>query len=496
MPQEDSNNPEIPQVSGTQLGAPQNSLRGFIQSMVNIHASRENAATSELNKMLTAAHAGFPVDPKVVEKTAKRAGIPLMKPQDMQGLLNPPKQADPQQDQATPGGKAAPLDPSGVQQDPHAQAYNVKAITDVKERQKVETNHAVDGIIRQAVTNHRLKGANDQQTLEYTHQLMADKSAALSGDPRALGRLAQAGEAKIDIPTATWVSYTPKQKDQYLEMSRGAEPEAQKHQRIDAAATHLIDQGAFDSPEAAYQAATSLADGKGLTPEMQAHMKPVSLSDMTKEVKIAGDLGDLGLSGSQIWSTARGANLTGLTNYFPKNFTTIQQQLMSVRKQEAGTSSFAAQTQRMDVTGYTDKDTGKKIPGKLQTEADTAPIRAQAAKDEADFRMKTLAQRLDMETKTVEQKNSLDQYKALVDLKRAKGSGAVSDAVMQAAEKDVAGKFGVKLVEVNNLMHFLTGGQHLEAAPGQPSTDSMIPDMAPPTSGDQDPAAAAAGGPQ
>lgn len=498
MPIQDQTPDQIPATPGVKTGIP-GPAGALVNALVNIHNSRKNAAVGQLNQMLTAAHSGFPIDPKAVEKTAKRAGLPLMHPDDMKGL-----QESEQQQSPSPGPAKNELGdsmPSAKQPDPYTQAYNVKAITDVKERQKVETNHAVDGMIRTAVTNHQLQGNNEQATLKYTGQLLELKQAALNGDARSLGKLAQAGEVKIDIPTAVWTSYDPTQKYKYLEMSRGAETEAQRNLRIQTAATHLIDQGSFDSPEAAYQAATTLADGKGLTPEEQAHMKPVSLGDMAKEVKIVGDLGDIGFSGNQIWSMARGAGLVGMASYFPKNFTPIQQKLLAVKQQAVGVEAMNARTSRMSVVGFTDAE-GKKIPGRLETEAATAPMRAETEREMAQFRMQTLAQELDLKAKTAEQKNSLDQYKALVDLKRAKGTGAVSDAVMMAAEKDVASKFGVKLVEVNNLMHFLTGGTHLESAPGgadfAPATSPEVPMTSSPGVPDtsEDPATAGAGRPQ
>lgn len=474
--------------SGVNLGGPgQGSLTGFIQSMVNIHAQRQKSAAGDLDRQLLAAQKGFPVDPKAIEKTAKKAGIPLMHPDDMKGLLEKPAQQ----------GQTAKPSIDTQQPDQYTQAYNVKAISDVKDRQKVETNHAIDGMVRQAVTNHALRGANEQQVMEYTGQLMTKKQAALNGDSRALGQLAAAGEMKLDIPTNVWQGYSPKQKEQFLEMQRGAETESQKNGRMEAAAIHLIDVGAFNTPEAAYQAATALADGKGLTPEMRAQMRPTSMTDMTKEVGIADNLAGMGFSGDQIWNMARGANLTGISNYFPKGFTTLQQQQMAARKQQIGIEGMNAQTGRMEVTGYTDKS-GKKVAGRLETEAARTDLQSQ----ELDIRQtqaESTAKKIDMAMKTKEDKDFVAQYTALADIKRA--GGRVDDDVMKLMEKKLVEKAGgqVTVEEVNNFFHFITGGTHPVLKMGvSPSSAQKLMDQGDMDSGtdDTDPASSGAGRPQ
>jgi hypothetical protein len=495
MPQ-DPQDPSIPAASGTQLGGAPNSLRGFIQSMVNIHTSRENAATSELNKMLTAAHAGFPVDPNAVTKTAKKAGIPLMKPQDMHGLLNPPPEA------GQPAGGSQSQTPAAPKKnelgdtinDPHAAAYNVKAITDVKQRQKVETNHSIDGMIRQAVTNHQLQGANEQQTLEYTHSLMQKKQAALNGDPRALGQLAASGNVSIDVPTNVWMAYNPKQREQYLEMTRGAESDASKAARVQSAATHLVDQGAFDTPEAAYQAAASLADGKGVPAELKSHMRPTSLVDLTKQVDVAGKMADIGLSGSQLWEAAQGANLTGIANYFPKNFTTIQQQMMaqknkglSIEQQRVGVEGENARTSRMQVTGY-DKD-GKHISGSLENQQTEYQARLLSAQN--------TAARIDHALTVTKNTELRDEFTALVNLSRSKNK--VDPELMNFMETRLVKAAGgsVTPTEVKSWFGFVTTPGIQINPPDDSSTQgSAAEKVLSPDNDNTDPAAAAAGAPQ
>jgi hypothetical protein len=498
----------VSEKSGTQTHIP--GVAGkLIDSMINIKTNRQNAAVSELNQQLTAAHAGFPVNSDSMIKTAKRAGIDISsKLPDLlaqkqtnagggaAGEIDKTERAGPQASGGSvsmsslgPGGSAA-LDPkdkkqTGNVEDPHAAAYAVDKIVDVKERQKKQTELAVDGIVRQAVTNHRLRGASDQATLEYTSTLMGLKTEALSGDPRALGKLAQSGNMSIDVPTNVFMSYTPQQKSQYLEMTRGAETDAQKASRIQGAQLHLLDSKAFTDPEAAFQAATLLADGKSLTPEIQAKMRPTSLSDMMDEVKIAHDLGDQGFTGEQVWSMARGMGLTGVSNYMPKNFQTTQQQIMAQKNRQlgideksVGVQGYAAQTQRMDVTGYTGED-GKHVQGRLESEGQ----RAQAEADKWALESKQFGERLEHQVKTEDQKVALTQYQALVDLRRAKGSGTISDAVMQAAEKDVANRFGVSLKSVNGFTHFITGATHLEVDNDAPDTGTpqAKPDVLAPT---------------
>jgi hypothetical protein len=448
--------------------------------MVNIHAQRQKSAAGDLDRQLLAAQKGFPVDPKAVEKTAKKAGLPLMKPEDMKGLLEKP--AD--------GAK-----PTINTQEPdqYKQAYNVAAIKDVGDRQKAETSHGIDGMIRTAVQNHALRGANETQVLQYTKNLMTLKDAALNGDPRALGKLSAAGELKIDVPTQVWQSYSPQQKNKYLEMSRGAETEAEKNGRIQAAATHLIDAGAFTSPEAAYQAAASLADGKGLTPEMKATMRPTSVQDLTKEVGIVDNLAAIGLSGPQIWDMARGANLTGISNYFPKNFTPIQQKMMSIRQQEANTGSANAQTERMGVTGFTDSS-GQKIPGRLESEGKRTAIEQQEA-DARKLAAENTANRIQAAMKTAADKDFIATYTAMVDIKRA--GGRVDPQVMNLMQEKLVEKGGgtYTIEDVKSWYNYIIGGSHKEMKVGiAPGSDTIPADST--TDDSTDPAASAAGRPQ
>jgi hypothetical protein len=483
------------------MGRPSGSFTGLIQSLANIGAARKNAAGADLDRQLLAAQKGFPVDPKAIQKSAKKAGIPLMSNEDMEGMMKQPQQGG-QSQQGQPQQKQ--LQGPVSKNDP----YNVKAITNVNDRQKMETNHAVDGMVRQAVTNAHLRGQDEQSVLNLTHQLMQLKTRALNGDPRALGQLSAAGELKIDIPTETWNSYNPKQKGQFLEMQRGAETEAQKNQRTQAAATHLIDAGSFTDPQSAYQAATVLADGGSMSPELQSKMRPTSLNDLVSEVGIAGKLADIGLTGNQITSTVRGANLTGIGNYFPTGFHTIQQQELAqkntelgIQKQQTGIEGANAQTSRMQVTGIDKKGPDGKIthtPGELENQASEAQARMAAAQN--------VASRLNNLTKTQADRDFVAQYTALVDLKRS--GGQVDPDVISLMEKKLVEKSGgsITVDQAKDFWNYVSFG-YLSSGTHPVMKVGMSPEAAQQTFGmgsststdtndNTDPAAAAAGSPQ
>jgi hypothetical protein len=473
----------------------------IINTMINIKQAQKNHAASQLDQQLRAAHAGFPIDPKAVEKTAKKAGLPL--PTD-EGTLKGMTQPQGEQNTPTPGHGTQPQ--GGKQEDPNTQAFNPSAIKDVKERQKAETGLAVDGMIRQAVTNAQLRGHNQQQILEYTGHLQQLKDQALSGDPRALGQLATAGQLKMDVPTAVWQGYSPQQKAQYLEVQRGGETDSEKFGRVQAAATNLLSQGYATDPQTAYQAAAALADGKGLPADVAAKIRPTSLMDLTKEVDIADKFAEMGFSGDQIAGMARGAGMTGFANYLPKGMVTLQQQMMGVRQTEAkasmtsaGASAMNAQTGRIDAQGYTDKS-GKKIPGRLETEAN----RVEAEKGESQARMlaaQNTAARIEKAMKTDADKAFLANFTAMVDLARA-GKTKIDPGLYNYMEQQLVSRTGgeVSIEDSRSFMNYLTFGafgtsQKMVVAPkkaGEPTTTTEpIPD-------DQsaDPAAAAAGVPQ
>ena len=172
----------------------------------------------------------------------------------------------------------------------------------------------------------------------------------------------------------------------------------------------------------------------------------------------------MGLSGAQIWDMARTSNLTGISNALPKNFQTTQQQIktqkdkqLQIEQASVNVAATNATTERMRTTGYTDAS-GKHVAGQLETSAATEAVRAQAEADQWKFKNEQLAEELKFKAKTEQQKNTLNQYQVLVDLKRAKGPNAVDPALMRAAEMAVAPMFGKKFKEVHGLSHYLTFG--------------------------------------
>ena len=63
------------------------SIMKMMTTMVQMQESKKQMAGQNLEKMMKMAEAGFPIDPAAITKTAKQAGMPIMKGEDMKALV-------------------------------------------------------------------------------------------------------------------------------------------------------------------------------------------------------------------------------------------------------------------------------------------------------------------------------------------------------------------------------------------------------------------------
>lgn len=478
--------------------------KGILSILANYHQAQEQRGAQNLDRMLLAADKGFPVDPRAVTKAAKKAGIPLMNGEQARDMVQ-----GHQPQQQGKSGAAQPPENDGTQSQKGSQPdpYNVAAISDVKQRQKVETNHAVDGIIRQAVTNAKLRGSNDEQILKNTQDMLALKSQALAGDSKAYGKLLKLGEIKPDISAQAYNSFSPDQKQKFLGTLYGAESDASKAQRTTGVATHLMSEGYFSSPADAAKAAAVIAEGGTLPPDLQQKMRPTSLGDMVKEVGIAGTLFESGFTGGMVAQYARLGNLGGLANVLPTDFQSIQQQQIALKKgdqkiqqQDANTSSTNAATSRMSVAGIDKKNSDGTIThtkGTLEIQEDEAQARKLSAEN--------IANRIQATAKTQSDKDFIASYNAMVDIKRA--GGAVDPGMMNYMQERLVKQTGgeVTIDQAKDFWNYVTFGVYsgthpvmkIGASPeGAAKTFGVDPNAADTSDSTSDPATAGAGSPQ
>lgn len=330
-------------------------ISNVIGMIANYHAAKENQAVRDIQRMNEAMKAGFQPDPKAYTKAWKNAGVPLISGKDASAV----------QQHGQDGGQQSPTPPSqqgmqpAGQEDPHAQAFNVKSITDVKQRQQKETELQVDGVIRQAVTNAHLKGANQQQVLEQTQQMLDLKGKALKGDMNALGTMYRMGEIKgVDIPAQVYNGYTDAQKAQYGNLQLGYEAPAAKAQRIASSAQAQVTEGRFTNLEDATKYVTAVESGGPVPKDIADKAVLHPLSDMVKGAESMDVFAHMGYSGDQLvqmankFSTMGMAALpAGLQSIYQENAKTAQMNAQSGRI-EAGAAASRAGTDKESVEGF------------------------------------------------------------------------------------------------------------------------------------------------
>lgn len=465
---------------------------GAITGMIsNYHKAKENAATVQVQKMTAAMSAGFPVDPKAMTKAFKNAGIPLMTGPDATALVDHGSKASKgaaargDGPQAASGGQptlnrrdgGAPFvsgtDPkTGQPQDPHAAAFNLASIADVKARQKKETELSVDHIVRQAVTNHRLQGANDQQTLELTHNLLDLKAKSINGDMQAYGTLLRMGEIKgVDIPAQVFAGMNEKQKSAYIATQAGYESPQETTARVSQSAQAQLTQGRFDNLEDATAYVNAVNSGTPIPPELTAKEHAHTLSDLATSVGVLDTFAKMGYNGNSLIDIAQKYPVMGI-NSLPKGMQSIY--LTEARNQttEAGAAATNAQTGRTQTEGYNKKDPDGKpvhVQGTLEDEMSSQSIRAAEVK----------AQMMKVEAymKGAENKEFLSGYAQTMLSARAK-PGSIPQSVLDDWNKALVERAGGTITEEQVSTWFGLSSKKVQGVsfptPGAETSDNQV----------------------
>lgn len=440
MPQQDNTSTQapLPDVGGGQQGARPGSLTGFIQQIANFHQAKQAHAASELDRALRMNDAGFPMDPGHMLKLAKKSGLPVITGADATALTNHSPQGGQQPSPKAQGGQ--PQSKEGGGPDPNAAKYDVNSIKDPKERAEREKELTFDGIIRQRAQNGQLKGENENKTLQLTSQMLALKSRAMEGDKQAIGQLMQLGEINPDIKLVEWQAMSDKQRGDSLDILAGHESSAQFEARTTNIADSMVTSGKFKDPAMAAKAARVIAAGGDLTPEMKSAMVKNTPTDLANEAKLANELVNLGVPANQVGKVARAASLGGLENALPTGIKPVILQQLALQKQQVGLEGARV--------GLEQKRIGLEF-ARIQMEGKKA--------DE-------MAKKMELAAKTEADKATLEQFMALVDIKKA--GGTVPKEILSAMSDKVAGMAGLEMTQVNDWFHFVTGGTHGEWASG------------------------------
>lgn len=426
----------VPGPRGPDLSGVADSFSRMAMFMVQMNEQKKVHAAQDLDRMLNMVQGGFPIDPSAIVKAAKKAGTPIMKPEDMKAAVTPPSPTQ------TAGQGVAKTGAGATGQPGPAQA--VQGITKGQDNLQQFKNNALQFWYDNAMNMAQKKGVRDQALMEYSTKVADLKNRAVDGDNVAMGRLMNLNEIPFKIDQAMWNAMSDKQKTGMMDVAAGRETEKEFNARKDALAESLITSGKISDPELAQRAGDALAHGNPLPPDVRAGMKPFTFKDLTQEAALSNQLIELGVPPEKIASVSQAAMLGGLQNALPTGLKPLALQTIQIHQKE-----LEVQAGRLGVEAYEAKT------GRERMVAEEAHWQAMASK-------------LDAEAQTAKQKAAYEQFLSLVQLKK---SGAkIDDAIYNAAQSKLGEAFGVEAKETNNFFHWLTGGTHLEFTP-KPATD-------------------------
>lgn len=423
----------------------------MMTALVNAEMMKKQQAGESLTKQIALVQAGFPIDPNAIRKTAKAAGFPIMKPDDMAAHVQSAAQGG---GPSTSGTNASQKPPDPTQIKPNLPGVTpptggprspVSNVGQAKTQEQMRGD-ALDQWVAHAQKIAQMKGMTEQAKLENDLTLTQLKSDALKGNNEALGKLFRMGEIPFDIKREQWLAMNPDQQRQALNIAAGAESPAEFNQRRDRIAENLVSSGKFKDPQDAFAAADTLAKGQGIPASLQAKETPFTFKEMTEAAQFMNQLAELGVPPDQLAARAEAARTGGFSAAFPAG---VKLTPLSVQEMELRQKQLGLEQEKIGIEGK-----------RLGLEAGRMEIEV--------ARYNAMAAKLDLEAKNEKVKADAEQFKALVDIKKA--GGKVDDTIMQAAQEKVAQHLGVDVKQVNDFFHFLTGGTHPEFKP-KPATD-------------------------
>lgn len=418
---------------GTMQVDPQNTgagaLQHLAQTLVGIKDARQKQATDQLERMMKAAEAGFPIDPKAIEKTAKRAGLPIASHEDMKGMIDPKLNgSDKGGGGSTPGGGTT--GGGSPQSNPNA------AVVQGKQGVHARREAALNAWIGQALALSRARGDNALKQEQLKGQMLDLKAQAAQGDKEAVGKLMAAGEIPFNINQVQWQGATDEQRRAMIDMAAGHESDAEFKKRATGISESLIASGKITDPSQAFKAGEILAKGGQLTGDTAAAVNKYTFSELADQAKLANELVQLGVPPDKIAGVTRAAAAGGIQNALPTALNPIVLQELNAQKAHYKAMEAAEQS-------------------KLTLEQRRLLLEVRNAQ--------TTAKKLDLAEQREDAKESVEFFKSLVDIRKA--GGKIPDAVMKQAINNLADKAGLDVSETKSFWDYLTGGTSYEFTP-------------------------------
>ena len=411
----------------------------LVARIVGIHEHQKQQAMAKLQGAVALQGAGFPVDTKAIMKFAKQAKLPIeTDPEKLKAWLATQMDAKSGKSSAGGGGQeqqqGQPMTAPDGASPSHQEA--VAIANRLQKGEKVDPSEIV-GLRIKAMGEAMLKANNvaaatEQQKADNALQVESLKGQALVGDKGAVGKLMNGAGIPFNFDQAKWAALDDKGRADVMDVFEGHESKADFAARASRIGESMITSGRFSDPASAYKAGNIIASGGTLPAELTAKMKPYTFKELADSAAMMGDLVQLGVPPDKIGKVSSAAMAGGLENALPTGLKPLATQEMALKKAELGLEGarIGLEKERLDIEMVTAQ------------------------------RMDYLAQAKALSEK---QKADIDNFKALVEIKKA--GGKLDDDIIKGASVKAANALGMDAEEVNNTFHFLTGGTHLEFKP-------------------------------
>jgi hypothetical protein len=414
---------------------------GLAEKLVQMRDAKQQHAATQLDMMLRGIQAGLPISPSAFEKTAKQAGIPLMKPEELKQMVATARQGSMTPSPAAAGGPA----PGGQPAQPGAgggaaSGAGVTAMTQGNRGVVDQKSYTLNGWIAAALQKAQLRGETEQKQMEILNRSLDLKKLAYSGDMQAIGALQKLGEIPFDIKLEEWQNATPEQRQGIIDVAAGRVTEADKEKEAKDFADTLFTTGKITDMADATRAGRALAMGGDIPQDVRARMKPFTFAELTSQATMTTDAIAAGVPPKQLGQFLQKANQVGFAAALPKDIRPVVLQQLDVSKAHLGIAQQELKLRQAEMVL-----TGAK---------------------------------LDMMAKKEEDKATMDNFKSMLDMEKIK-KGSVPQPVLDAAMDEVAKRSGLQRQEIKTWWDYATfsGPSGHEYVPG-PGYKGLTPGSA------------------
>lgn len=406
------------------------------ERLMQMKAAKQATAQQKFGSMMEAMEKwGLPLDEAALRKTAKEAGMPLAKEQDMAAyakVRNAPMHGgtgqgisgvDPNHPEGAVQGPRTNL-PGGAQAIPKTDTSPISTIKDAmnpEQQKKTMFGQLIKQV--QSIGEARIKDAS--QLAQFKEQVDTLKNQYMqTGSMEAIGKLAALGEVKPDLEYEKWSKMSDKQRQDTLSIMAGAESTKDIAARSERIGEALFTSGKFSDPTLAYKAGDAIAHGGDIPAEIKAQMKPFTFKDLSEQGSMVESLIKLGVKPTDVGRVARNAQMVGLENALPTGIKPIALQELELQKKQVGIEGerLGLEKSRLKVE-------------ESRYQAELAKVFVAESKEE--------------------HKQTMDDMKAIIDMKKA--GVKIPQEIWDAKVRSFADATGLDVKETPGFLKKLTG---------------------------------------